>query len=365
MKPIPLSAFIPPVTGTGGRANSVFANSFDTNNLFPHQRPRLNSSKRRRDDDEMDLDNRFDLTRDYPPLIFPEKQSVDTDAVSALMVDAAEAASGIREKLESPNTGEDVKEVAMFGLRMFDLLSCMWERVVRPAVASGPQGGLSAKAPKPPPKPDAGRKELMDVLLKSEKTAILYDTNLGNVPIANRQKLNHALSAGLREAAVARAGPDGDASEAVRVTDDALSLVNDMAFMGQASRPVKDKSYCSMPIRLEFEDKGARIHFERTIRAQCGARATMSLPPIIREAQTKFYNEIKNRYANEIVMVRVEVERLRFIAFHKVDKGPKWLPCLETEPIPYDILSRELGSFSGVAAAPAVNAGGGAAMVTD
>jgi len=353
MKPIPLSAFIPPVTGQGGRASNVHANSFDFNNLFPTHRPRVNSTKRMRSDDDLELEHRFDLTRDYPPLIVPERQNVDLDAVSALMVGAAEAVPSIRAKLDSPESSKDVKELADFGLKMFDLLSGLWERVVRPAVAAAPGGALvGGRGPKTLPKPDTGKKELLDVLRKCEKTAILYDTNLGTIPIANRQKLNHALSAGIREAAVSKAEEDGvDPAEAVRVTDDALSLVTDMSFMGQASRPVKNKPFCSLPIRMEFEDKGARIHFERTIKAHCGVRATMSLPPTIRAAQTKFYNDIKDRYKDEIVMVRVNVEKLRFMAFHKVDKGPKWLECMETEEIPHDILAREL--------APRAGAGGG------
>jgi len=295
MKPIPLSAFIPPVTGAGGRSSNVTANSYDTSNVFPYFRPRSGSSKRMRSDDEMDLDRRFDITRDYPPLSVPERQNVDVDAVSALLVGAAEAVPAIRAKFESPDSSQDVRELAGFSLKMFDLLAGLWERVVRPAVAS-PSGGMAAggRAPKPPPKPDAGKRELLEVLASSEKTSVLYDANLGLIPVANRQKLNQALSVGIRETAVAKAEEDGvDPSEAVRITDDAFSLVTDLSFMGQASRPVKDTAYCSMPIKLEFEDKGARIHFERTIRAQCGIRATMSLPKPIRDAQSKFYKLIK------------------------------------------------------------------------
>ena len=362
MKPIPLSAFIPPVTGAGGRASNVTANSFDPSNVFSFYRPRANSSKRMRSEDEMDLEHRFDLTRDYPPLNVPERQSVDVDAVSALLVGAAEAVPAIRAKFESPDSSQDVRELAGFSLKMFDLLAGVWERVVRPAVSS-PTSGLAAgsRAPKPPPKPDAGKRELMEALAVSEKTSILYDANLGLVPIANRQKLNNALSVGIRETAVLRAERDGaDPAEAVRVADDALSLVTNLSFMGQASRPVKDTAHCSMPIRLEFEDRGSRIHFERTIKAQCGIRATMSLPKPVRDAQSKFYQAMKERYVNEIVMVRVDTERLRFIAFHKEDQGPKWLECLEVEPIPYDILTRETLRTS-QAAPPTINVGEGAA----
>ena len=142
-----------------------------------------------------------------------------------------------------------------------------------------------------------------------------------------------------------------DPSEAVRVVDDALSLVSNMSFMGQASRPLKEKAHCSKPIKLEFEDRGARIHFERTIKDRCGIRATMSLPYSIHEAQKKFLATMKKLYEDEIVMVHVDTKKLRFIAFHKEDQGPKWLPCDDYEQIPHDILSRDAGGGGKAAAA--------------
>jgi hypothetical protein len=309
-------------------------------------------------EDDSDLIRRFDLTREFPPLLVPERQLVDIDAVSALMVGAAAAVPAVRAKMESPDASQDIKDLAGFGLKMFELLEGLWERVVRPAAAAGPQGPAAGGggAPRTLPKPDPAKRELMDTLAVSDRTSVLYDANLGNIPIANRQKLCNALSLGLRESAIALAAErKTDPSEAVRVADDALSLVSNMSFMGQASRPAKDKPHCSMPIKLEFEDRGARIHFERTIKDRCGIRATMSLPYAIREAQKKFLSAMKVLYDDEIVMVRVDTEKLRFIAFHKEDQGPKWIPCEEYEPIPHDILSRDVGGGgkAAVQAAPA------------
>ncbi len=68
MKPIPLSAFIPPVTGTKGRPGAVASNLFDTSGNF---RERTASFKRRRIGDERDMDDAFDITRPYPPLVHP------------------------------------------------------------------------------------------------------------------------------------------------------------------------------------------------------------------------------------------------------------------------------------------------------
>jgi hypothetical protein len=66
MKPIPLRAFIPPVTGTKDRPGAVISNLFDSSGNF---RERTASLKRRRIGDERDMDDAFDITRPYPPLV--------------------------------------------------------------------------------------------------------------------------------------------------------------------------------------------------------------------------------------------------------------------------------------------------------
>ncbi len=135
----------------------------------------------------------------------------------------------------------------------------------------------------------------------------------------------------------------GDPAEAVRIADDALSLVKDMTFLGQASKKVNnprkpDLEHMSMPIKLEFDDRNSRIHFERTMLDKCNIKASMSLPKPVRTALNKFHDNLKIRYPDEITMARVDTYKLRFIAFHKEDGGPKWEPCPEWLAIPLDIL---------------------------
>jgi len=233
-------------------------------------RARTHSIKRRREEFEnSDFDRRFDITKEFPPLVFPSRQGVDLDAASAALVGVMEKAPAIRALAEGgDDIDPDIKNVAAFGISVLTLLEAMWERVVRP-LAAGPTGPAAAGfAPPPPPsREETDLKELKEVLVASEKTAILYGADLGSVPIANRQKLCQALSAGIRTAAVDTAAVrKTDPAEAVRVADDALSLVTDMAFLGQASSPPSkerepDAKYCTMPVKLEFEDRGARIHF--------------------------------------------------------------------------------------------------------
>ena len=116
-----------------------------------------------------------------------------------------------------------------------------------------------------------------------------------------------------------------------------------MSFLGQVSKKINnsrkpDLNHMTMPVKLVFEDRGARIHFERTMGARCGLRATMSLPKNVRNAQFAFHEEIKVMYPGELTMVRTDTDRLRFVAFHKEDGGPKWIPCKEWRGIPWGIL---------------------------
>ena len=63
--PIPNGQFIPPVTGVN-RSFIPMANMFDTTRNFRQRTFSL--GKRRRGPDGNDLDNVFDLSKEFPPL---------------------------------------------------------------------------------------------------------------------------------------------------------------------------------------------------------------------------------------------------------------------------------------------------------
>ena len=113
MKPIPLSVFIPPVTGTKGRPGAVASNLFDSSGNF---RERTASFKRRRIGDERDMDDAFDITRPYPPLVHPPKPLFDVEAIQALMVDASSKAEFIKATSEDPNVDNTTKNFAIANL---------------------------------------------------------------------------------------------------------------------------------------------------------------------------------------------------------------------------------------------------------
>ena len=191
----------------------------------------------------------------------------------------------------------------------------------------------------PPPAEPAETRELREALERADKTSIIFGANLGEAAIANRGALAHNLNVGIRNSTISRAGADvAVAAESVRVVSDAMSLVKNAEFLGGSSkihstRDGKLSGFYSMPVKVEFENKGARIHFERTLREKCDIRPSISLPTGIRNAQAAFHNELKQKYEGYIIMTRPDTPSLSFFAFAKKDGEKGWTKLDDVRPI--------------------------------
>ena len=356
LKPIPLSAFapsfVPPVTGVFGSLAPV-ANSFDPSGLFAPRGRTGSASKRMRSEE---IDCVFDRNAEYPPNQPPQKQSVNMGVIRGLVVAASTAGGEARDLMNDPSLDPKIKIFGNLCLSVLSAVEAMLECGLAPISAGldGRGGGYASAAKKsqaPPtaPRPiPAGLAELKEGLKKADLESVLFDADLGPLPVANRAALASALSSGLRAAAISKAGAaGGDPVEAIRVMEDALSCVTDMEFLGQKSKKFigrtgesdpRTNKFCTMPIKLKFDDRSARINFERSIQSNCGLRAIMSIPPPIRTEQATFGKAVRERYPNKIVMVRPDIEALELVAFHKEDGGKRWLRCPETLAIPREIL---------------------------
>ena len=370
-----MAPYTPLTTGVGGVASAVAANMFDHSGYFRDFRGRSWSPKRKRTDGVTDQGedrhSRYDLTQAYPPLTFPPPQNVDIASVKALLVDAAKEAAEL-EKADADGKltqKQHCKVQTKTILTLFKLIESLVEKAVVPwAEAGGPRHTSGGDCG--PPQEPAKVKALREALETADKTVIVFDANLGPASVANRTALGHNLTAGLRAAAIdAAADKPEEAVEGVRLASDALSCATKVEFLGQSSRKAKpvltvdddgnerqvERGFCTMPVRLEFEDRSGRLHFERTMRDKCGLKASMSLPLGLRVAQKHALAAVKRDYPGMICMVRPEVESLSFIAFVKNDGERKWTAVSDKLPIDPDCLSWTNGT------APANNAAGGSA----
>jgi hypothetical protein len=328
MKPIPMSAFVPPVTGIG-HASAVAANLFDPSGVF---RTRNHSIGKRRRVENGEEQSPFDLTRDYPPLSMPPPLILDVSSVRALMVEAAAKVVETEGFMAEKGASKHDKSLAGSTIALFRLLEAVVEKAIIP-MAENSSSLSSVMATCAPPREDKATADLRNALEVADRTAIIFDADLGQQPLANRSTLASNLTAGLRSAAISKSNSDVEvAAEAVRITADALSCATNLEFLGQSSKKVTRvvagvavaPTHCSMPVKLTFDDKGGRLHFERTLREKCGVRSTISLPIGVREEMKKFQTDLKTKYPEKLVMTRPDSEKLCFIAFLKTDGDRSW-----------------------------------------
>jgi hypothetical protein len=394
LKPIPLSAYskdlIPPVTGIGGNLQPV-ANSYDSSGNFAG-RSRAGSASKKRKINE--IDRVFDLSEPYPPLNPPSRPQLDLTEIRSLLVAATVAGEEAGKLFEEPELDPRIKTFGNLTLALLGVVSAIVENGLIP-LNSGPMGsssghggaggggvtsivpgigtgagtgtgtGLGGKnlPPLPPPKQASGIRELVESLEKADTESVLFDANLGNVSIGNRNNLAAAFSNGLRAAAISMAeAKGGDPAEAVRAMNDALDCVADMEFIGIKSELQKDRAgmdankakHFTMPVKLKFDDRNSRLHFEKSIKMHCGLRAVMSLPRTLREEQALFSKAMRERYPGAIISVRPDMHSLHFVAFRKETTSNRWTKCNESVPIPQGVMLPHYKSRSSITLPPII-----------
>jgi hypothetical protein len=280
---------------------------------------------------------------------------LDIGKIRGLMVRANETASAIRSRLADGFGSAESRELADSSIALLELVTAVVEEGIiplssSPTVASGSAVTSASAVPTvlAKPKVEPGMAELRVALTAAEKSAVIFDADLGPSPVANQAILNGAFAAGLKTATIRVAeNSGGDVSENIRVVNDALSCADNMEFLGQSTvrkidnrdpKNPKTLSYCSMPIRIDFPDRNTRIHFERTVRKHCELKASISLPKPIRQMQSAFLAAMRACNPGKIVMVRPDVPSLSFVAFLKEDGEGGWTRHPDQYPIPRGIM---------------------------
>ena len=354
---LPPTIVIPPVTGVN-RNNNPYANLFDRSGAF-RDRAGSGTKRPRRDGQDELLDSVYNLTRDFPPLEVPGRPAVDVATIKSILVEAATMVGSLEPVLGREDASNDSKAVLGMLKTLVGLIGAVVEKGIEPLSAAvvgvgAPNSrrfaaaarGLANPVAAAPPPLTPGRRELVEALTRSEKEAVVFGVNLGAVGMAHRGSLNANFTADLQRKVVEKAvgKPDLEVSESLRVVEDALSCADSVDFMGQRSSPYVNQregatgNFCSMPVKLSFQDRDTRINFERTVREKTGLRAIQSLPKPVRDEMTLFRKAMECRYPGKIILARPNTRSLHFTALMKNDGDKKWEECQEAVPIPLGVL---------------------------
>jgi hypothetical protein len=124
------------------------------------------------------------------------------------LVKANETATTIRSRYNSGSVPDDVRDLAGFSFALLELVNAVVEEGILPVVSSPAAASFASVAAAPATgnttnarsRVEPGTAELKAALATAEKTAVVFDADLGQSPTANRNALNVAFSAGLKAA---------------------------------------------------------------------------------------------------------------------------------------------------------------------
>ena len=188
------------------------------------------------------------------------------------------------------------------------------------AVKAGTAHTVQPKPVKAAPTPEEARKKKFVAAVRdAEKSVLLFNLDLGQVPIMNTATISMKVTQDLAaKAATVEGKTSGRPSEeTVTMLDDAISLVKGMDFYGKVTKTFTNKNkpedpmngkFCTLPVKLAFKDKETKQQAESLLRSKCKIQCTTPYPLNLRKAIRKAIEEEKAKFKEEFIQVRVDPE---------------------------------------------------------
>jgi len=217
------------------------------------------------------------------------------------------------------------------------------------------------RSSKPPPaatsapQVDPIVKKFREAVKEAEKSTLVFNLNMGKVPIMNQQTISSKATAALTEMAASTEGKFGriPSNESVAAIDDVLSVVTGMSFYGKATktyRNPRDKAnsgaFCTVPVKYSFKDKDTRIRAEIVLRDTCKVNCSTPYPVILRDAIRQVVNFVKTDYPDNMVRVNVDLPKLGLrVARKPPGTNQCWKEYKHILPLPtevFDVAARKV-----------------------
>jgi hypothetical protein len=214
-----------------------------------------------------------------------------------------------------------------------------------PAMIAKESGEVKVKT-KPIPAPVdpkvVGQRKVRQAIREAEKKTIIFNLDMGKVPVMNKETLSRKVTLALGEKA-SKGEHDYDIRDAEDAIDDILSC-SKLEFLGATSKKfynkknpqdVRNETFCTLPVRFEFRDKETRIQAEKTLRKVCKVSCATPYPKKLRDMLDAMLTEGKKQYPKCFIRTKVSVDDLTIEAHAKV--GDNWVDLGLKCSIPHDI----------------------------
>jgi len=171
----------------------------------------------------------------------------------------------------------------------------------------------------------------------AEKSTLIFNLNLGKVPIMNTNTMLTKATKALTDMASSSSTSTDDT---VACIDDILSMVKNVTIFGKQTKTYRhpsDKasgSYCTVPLRYEFKDKDTRVRAEMMLRDKCKVMCSTPYHPTLRESIKQVVSHFKKEYPENLIKVVVDSTNMCFRVSRKPKGELEWRRWDYTIPIP-------------------------------
>jgi hypothetical protein len=198
-------------------------------------------------------------------------------------------------------------------------------------------------------------KKIRQEITKAEKSTTIFDVDLGQVPIINKETLSGKFTKTIHSAASSsdevKKG-NYSAEDAGEILDDVLTCAN-MEILGNGgskkyynrlkpSDPLNGK-FCTVPIKLTFKTKEERVKAEQSLRKFSKVKCSVPYPKKLRTIIGNMVKEGKKQKPDTYIKVKVDTEKMKVTA-HASVKGDNgrwvWEDLKLSQDIPLDILEQ-------------------------
>jgi hypothetical protein len=197
---------------------------------------------------------------------------------------------------------------------------------------------------------DPVEKKFKEAIKTAENSTLIFNLDLGRVPVMNKETMNKRATASLLSMAAEKEKKSGSlpSDNTVEAIDDVLSLVKNVDFFGNTTktyRNPKDKkngSFCTIPVRYEFKDRDIRSKAESVLRKKCNIQCSTPYPAYIRESIRQIVDHVKYYYPDNFVRVNVDTTNMLFRVTRKPPDdapSPGWKVRNEDIPIPREAMN--------------------------
>jgi hypothetical protein len=205
------------------------------------------------------------------------------------------------------------------------------------------------------PEEDPAITRFKEAVEKAESSTLIFNLNLGKVPIMNVETMSKNATLALTAMAAEVENRPGSipTDDTVTGIDDILSVAQNIEFYGKKTKSYtnpkdnKSGSFCTVPVKYEFSDRETRIEAETFLRQKCGVNCATPYPVILRECIKQCIDKVKSDYPDNQVKVAVDTKRFclrvarRCTVEGSENYGKKWNSYEKVIPLPKEVLNVE------------------------